>query len=58
VRNIRRDAIGDVRDLAKEKEITEDDARRAEEDIQRLTDKRISEIDHALSEKETDLLKI
>ena len=58
VRNIRRDAIGDVRDLVKEKEIAEDDARRAEEDIQRLTDKRISEIDHALSEKESDLLKI
>jgi ribosome recycling factor len=58
VRNIRRDAISDVRDLLKEKEISEDDARRAEEDIQRLTDKRISEIDHALSEKESDLLKI
>jgi len=58
VRNIRRDAIGDVRDLVKEKEVAEDDARRAEEDIQRLTDKRISEIDHALSEKESDLLKI
>jgi ribosome recycling factor len=58
IRNIRRDAIGDIRDLVKEKEISEDDARRAEEDIQRLTDKRISEIDHALSEKEADLLKI
>ena len=58
IRNIRRDAIGDVRDFLKEKEISEDDARRAEEDIQRLTDKRISEIDHALSEKEADLLKI
>ncbi len=58
VRNIRRDAIGDVRELVKEKAISEDDARRAEEDIQRLTDKRISEIDHALSEKESDLLKI
>jgi ribosome recycling factor len=58
IRNIRRDAISDVRDLVKEKDISEDDARRAEEDIQRLTDKRISEIDHALSEKESDLLKI
>ncbi len=58
IRNIRRDAIGDIRELVKEKEISEDDARRAEEDIQRLTDKRISEIDHALSEKEADLLKI
>lgn len=58
VRNIRRDAMGDVRDFLKEKEISEDDARRAEEDIQKLTDKRISEIDHALTEKEADLLKI
>lgn len=58
VRNIRRDAIGDVRELVKEKEISEDDARRAEEEIQRMTDKRISEIDHALTEKESDLLKI
>ena len=58
IRNIRRDAIGDVRELVKEKEVSEDEARRAEEDIQRLTDKRISEIDHALSEKEADLLKI
>ncbi len=58
IRNIRRDAIGDIRELVKEKAVAEDDARRAEEDIQRLTDKRISEIDHALSEKESDLLTI
>jgi ribosome recycling factor len=58
VRNIRRDAIGDIRDLVKEKEVSEDEARRAEEDVQKLTDKRIAEIDHALAEKETDLLKI
>jgi ribosome recycling factor len=58
IRNIRRDAIGEIRELVKEKEISEDDARRAEEEIQKLTDKRISEIDHALSEKEADLLKI
>jgi ribosome recycling factor len=58
IRNIRRDAISDVRDLVKEKEISEDDARRAEEDIQKLTDKRIADIDHALADKETDLLKI
>lgn len=58
IRNIRRDAISEIRELVKEKEISEDDARRAEEEIQKLTDKRISEIDHALSEKEADLLKI
>lgn len=58
VRNIRRDAISEVRELIKDKEISEDDARRAEEDIQKLTDKRIADIDHALADKETDLLKI
>jgi len=58
IRNIRRDAIGDVRDLVKEKAISEDDARRAEEDIQKLTDKQIADIDHALAEKEADLLRI
>jgi ribosome recycling factor len=58
MRNIRRDALTDVKELVKEKEITEDDARRAEEDIQKLTDKRIAEVDHALAEKESDLLAI
>jgi ribosome recycling factor len=58
IRNIRRDAIGAVRDLVKEKSISEDDARRAEEDIQKLTDKKIADIDHALTEKEADLLRI
>ena len=58
VRNIRRDAIHDVRELVKEKESSTDDAHRAEDDIQKLTDRRISEIDHALGEKEADLLEI
>lgn len=58
MRNIRRDALTDVKELVKEKAITEDDARRAEEDIQKLTDKRIAEVDHALAEKESDLLAI
>ena len=58
VRNIRRDAIGDIRELVKEKVVSEDDARRAEEEIQKLTDRRIAEIDHALAEKEADVLKI
>jgi ribosome recycling factor len=58
VRNIRRDAISEVRELVKEKLVSEDDARRAEEEIQKLTDKRIAEIDHALAEKEADVLKI
>ncbi|MEM1230502.1 MAG: ribosome recycling factor [Pseudomonadota bacterium] len=58
IRNIRRDAISDVRELAKEKEVAEDDARRAEEGIQKMTDRRIEEVDSALAAKEADLLEI
>ena len=58
VRNIRRDAIHDLREFVKEKEITEDDGHRGEDDMQKITDRRIGEIDHALEEKEADLLEI
>ncbi|MCZ6890250.1 MAG: ribosome recycling factor [Gammaproteobacteria bacterium] len=58
IRNIRRDAIAHVREMVKEKEISEDDERRAEEQIQKITDGRISEVDHALGQKEADLLEI
>jgi ribosome recycling factor len=58
IRNIRRDAIGDIRGLVKEKEIAEDDAHRAEEAIQKLTDKHIAEVDRALEAKESDLMAI
>ena len=58
IRNIRRDAVSDIRELAKEKEVAEDDAHRAEEDIQKLTDKWVGEVDKALETKEADLLEI
>lgn len=58
VRNIRRDANGDIKDLLKEKEITEDDARRGEDQIQKLTDKFIAEVDQMLQQKEADLMEI
>jgi ribosome recycling factor len=58
IRNIRRDAIGDIRELAKEKEVAEDEAHRAEEAIQKLTDKRVAEVDAALEAKEADLMVI
>lgn len=58
VRNIRRDVLGDVKDLLKEKEISEDDERRAQEDIQKLTDKHVAEIDQLLARKEQELLEI
>ncbi|MFC3150465.1 ribosome recycling factor [Litoribrevibacter euphylliae] len=58
VRNIRRDANSDIKDLLKEKEITEDDARRAEDDIQKITDKFIAQVDADLAKKEKDLMEI
>jgi ribosome recycling factor len=58
VRNIRRDAIHDVKELLKEKMIGEDDERRAEEEIQTITDKYIAEIDETLAEKESELMEV
>jgi ribosome recycling factor len=58
VRNIRRDAIHDVKELLKEKMIGEDDERRAEEEIQTITDKYIAEIDQTLAEKESELMEV
>jgi ribosome recycling factor len=58
VRNARRDALGHVKDLLKEKEIGEDDERRAQDEIQKITDKFVADIDTSLSAKEEDLLKI
>lgn len=58
VRNIRRDANGQLKDLLKDKEIGEDDERRAQEDVQKLTDKYIAEIDKAYSVKERDLMEV
>ncbi|NLY59834.1 MAG: ribosome recycling factor [Gammaproteobacteria bacterium] len=58
VRNIRRDALGQLKDLQKEKEISEDEERRAADEVQKLTDKYIAEIDKALEAKETDLMAI
>ncbi len=58
IRNIRRDVIGDLKALLKEKEITEDEERRAEEEIQKITDKYIAEVDELLKAKEKDLMEI
>ncbi len=58
VRNIRRDAIGDVKSLLKDKDITEDESRKAEDDIQKITDKNIAEIEKLLDAKEKDLMEI
>ena len=58
IRNIRRDANGDIKDLEKEKEIGEDEARKGEEQIQQLTNKFVKEMDDLLAEKEKELLEI
>lgn len=58
VRNIRRDANAQIKDLLKEKTISEDDERRAQDDVQKLTDRFIADIDKALAAKEKDLMEI
>ena len=58
VRNIRRDAMSQLKDLVKEKEITEDEERRAADDVQKLTDKFVGEIEVAVKQKEADLMAV
>ena len=58
IRNIRRDANNQLKELVKNKSISEDDERRATEVIQKLTDKYILEVDALLVEKEKDLMKV
>jgi ribosome recycling factor len=58
VRNVRRDAIHHLKDLLKQKKVAEDEERRAEDDVQKLTDRYIADIDKALQAKEADLMAI
>jgi ribosome recycling factor len=58
VRNVRRDANEQLKKLVKDKSISEDDERRAQEEVQKLTDRFISEIDKALQAKEADLMAV
>lgn len=58
VRNVRRDALNSAKDLLKKKEISEDDDRRAQDEIQKITDKFIADVDAALAVKEKDLMAI
>jgi len=58
IRNIRRDALHDVKELLKEKMIGEDEERRAEGEIQSITDKFVGQVDQALANKESDLMEI
>ncbi|MEZ5571909.1 MAG: ribosome recycling factor [Halioglobus sp.] len=58
VRNARRDAMAMLKDLVKEKEISEDDERRGQDEVQKLTDGFVAKIDKLLADKEADLLEI
>lgn len=58
IRNIRRDANHDFKELLKEKEITEDEERRAQDGVQKITDKCVAEVEKLLLEKEKDLMEI
>ncbi len=58
IRNVRRDALGDIKTLLKDKAISEDDDRRAHDEIQKITDKFTAEVDKALAKKEEDLMTV
>ncbi|WCE04197.1 ribosome recycling factor [Pseudoxanthomonas sp. JBR18] len=58
IRNVRRDANQQVKDLLKEKEVTEDEVRRSEEEIQKLTDKAIKDVDEVVKAKEQELMAV
>lgn len=58
IRNVRRDSNADVKELLKEKEISEDDDRRAQDDIQKITNKFVAQVDASLAVKEADLMEI
>ena len=56
IRNIRRDALGDFKDMVKDKLITEDEERRAHDDVQKLTDKFVGDVDSVVQEKESEIM--
>ena len=58
VRNVRRDVMTDVKDMQKEKMISQDDERRAETEIQKLTDKHVADIEQLLTAKEKEIMQV
>jgi ribosome recycling factor len=58
VRNVRRDVLNDVKEMLKEKMISQDDERKAQDDIQKLTDRHVAEIDQLLGAKEKEILQV
>jgi len=58
IRNVRRDANDQLKDFEKEHEISEDDSKRGQEEVQKLTDKCIKEVDQVLSHKEEEIMEV
>ena len=58
VRNVRRDVLSDIKEMLKEKMISQDDERKAQEEIQKLTDRHVAEIDQLLAAKEKEILQV
>src|SRR5579859_21101 len=58
VRGVRREINAELKEMLKEKLIAQDDDRRAQEDVQKLTDKHVAEIDHAMADKEKELMQV
>jgi len=58
IRNVRRDVLADIKELLKEKEISQDDERKAQDEIQKLTDRHVAEIEQQLAAKEKEILQV
>ena len=58
IRNVRRDVMHDLKEMLKEKMVTEDDDRRAQDEVQKLTDKYVAEVDQVLADKEKELMQV
>jgi ribosome recycling factor len=58
IRNVRRDVMHELKEMLKEKLVSEDDDRRAQDEVQKLTDKYVAEVDHVLADKEKELMQV
>jgi ribosome recycling factor len=58
VRNVRRDVMNDLKDMLKEKLVSQDDDRRAQDEVQKLTDRFVAEVDAVLAEKEKEMMHV
>ncbi|HVF17020.1 MAG TPA: ribosome-recycling factor, partial [Steroidobacteraceae bacterium] len=58
VRNVRRDVMNELKEMLKEKLVSQDDDRRAQDEIQKLTDKHVADIEQVLVEKEKELMQV